>query len=163
MSSISACTSRACAIRFCLPLSGRVSATRHPPLAQPRSHARKRFAPWPPSEWVTLQRNAYQRFSQLVADLTDEQLKRSTSRIRQGQRSIRWFCTQLLAEIAFHRWDLERSLGSQAPLDDGLAAYLLPFLLDPAEPLFGSLRAPFRRRDLPPRERRPGVCAHHDG
>ena len=107
--------------------------------AKPREEAIRAM---PPTEWVTLQRNAYQRFSQLVADLTDEQLEQFDFPHPQGQRSIRWFCTQLLAEIAFHRWDLERSLGGQAPLDDGLAAYLLPFLLDPAEPLFGSLRAP---------------------
>ena len=87
--------------------------------------------------WVTLQRNAYNDLTRLVGGLTDEQLEQFDFPHPQGQRSVRWFCTQLLAEVAFHRWDLAWSLGARAPLDDELGTYLLPFLLDPAESLFG--------------------------
>jgi uncharacterized protein (TIGR03083 family) len=107
------------------------------PAARPREAEIRTMTP---AAWVDLQRSAYQRLTRIVADLTDEQLDRLDFPHPQGQRSIRWFCTQLLAEVAFHRWDLEASLGSGAALDDTLAAYLLPFLLDPAEPLFGMRR-----------------------
>jgi uncharacterized protein (TIGR03083 family) len=92
--------------------------------------------------WVTLQQTAYQDLTRLVGNLTEEQLEQLAFPHPQGQRSVRWFCTQLLAEVAFHRWDLETSLGGDGPLDDELAAYLLQFLLDPAEPLVGLRRAP---------------------
>jgi uncharacterized protein (TIGR03083 family) len=107
--------------------------------AKPREDAIRAMDP---SGWVSLQRDAYQQLTALVADLSDTRLEQSTFPHPQGHRSIRWFCTQLLAEVGFHRWDLEWSLGGQEPLDDQLATYLLPFLLDPAEPLFGLRRAP---------------------
>jgi uncharacterized protein (TIGR03083 family) len=107
--------------------------------AKPREDAIRAMDP---SAWVGLQRDAYQQLTGLVADLSDERLEQLTFPHPQGQRSIRWFCTQLLAEVAFHRWDLDWSLGGQEPLDDQLATYLLPFLLDPAELLFGLRRAP---------------------
>jgi uncharacterized protein (TIGR03083 family) len=94
-----------------------------------------------PTAWVDLQRNAYQQLTRIVAELTNQQLEQLHFPHPQGQRSIRWFCTQLLAEVAFHRWDLAASLGSDPALDDTLAAYLLPFLLDPAELLFGMRRS----------------------
>jgi uncharacterized protein (TIGR03083 family) len=107
------------------------------PAARPREAEIRTMTP---AAWVDLQRNAYQHLTRIVAELTDDQLDQLHFPHPQGQRSIRWFCTQLLAEVAFHRWDLAASLGSDAALDDTLAAYLLPFLLDPAEPLFGMLR-----------------------
>jgi uncharacterized protein (TIGR03083 family) len=102
--------------------------------AKPREDAIRAM---PPADWVRLQRDAYADLTRRVAELHDEQLERFDFPHPQGQRSVRWFCTQLLAETAFHRWDLDWSLGARSPLDDELATYLLPFLLDPAEPLFG--------------------------
>ena len=55
---------------------------------------------------------------------------------------MRWFCTQLLTEVAFHRWDLGYSLGQRGPLSEELGAYLLPFMLDPDEPVFAGRRSP---------------------
>ena len=107
--------------------------------AKPREDAIRAM---PPADWVTLQRDAYQDMRRLVDKLTDAQLEQFDFPHPQGQRSVRWFCTQLLAEVAFHRWDLDWSLGQDAPLDDDLATYLLPFLLDPTESLFGLRRAP---------------------
>jgi uncharacterized protein (TIGR03083 family) len=95
-----------------------------------------------PAEWVELHRSAFAEIRHVVGELSDDDLERRTFPHPQGERSIRWFCTQLLAEVAFHRWDLECSLGARAPLDEATAGYLLPFLLDTAEPLFGGLRSP---------------------
>jgi uncharacterized protein (TIGR03083 family) len=94
----------------------------------------------PVSAWIPVQRDAYDQITRLVAGLTDDQLERMTFPHVQGERCLRWYCTQLLTEMVFHRWDLARSLGSQAPLDEPLAAYLLQFLLDPVEPLFAIRR-----------------------
>jgi uncharacterized protein (TIGR03083 family) len=109
------------------------------PAAKPREDAIRAMHP---AGWVSLQQDAHQHLIRLVADLTDEQLEQLNFPHPQGRRSIRWFCTQLLAEVAFHRWDLDRSLGGHERLEDGLATYLLPFLLHPAEPLIGQRRAP---------------------
>jgi uncharacterized protein (TIGR03083 family) len=92
------------------------------------------------AEWVELQQDAYGQITRVVAELTDEQLQHLTFPHPQGQRSLRWFCTQLLTEMAFHRWDLARSLGVTAPLEEALAMYLLNFMLDLDEPLFGLRR-----------------------
>ena len=94
-----------------------------------------------PGEWVELQRVAYADIRTVVGGLSDSQLEQCTFPHPQGERSIRWFCTQLLAEVAFHRWDIEYSLGTRESLDEALASYVLPFLLDSAEPLFGGLRS----------------------
>src|SRR5262249_25278808 len=93
-----------------------------------------------PSEWVDLQGSTCGEITETVAQMSVEQLERFDFPHPQGLRSIRWFCTQLLTEVVFHRWDLESALGSRAPLDDHIAAYLLPFLLDAAEPIFGIVR-----------------------
>jgi uncharacterized protein (TIGR03083 family) len=91
---------------------------------------------------VDLQRNARAELTRLVAGLTDPQLEELEFPHPQGQRNVRWFCTQLLTEVAFHRWDLDHALGVVCPLDDDLAVYLLPFILDPTQPLYAQLRAP---------------------
>src|SRR5918999_1028927 len=41
-----------------------------------------------------------------------------------GPRPARWFVDQRLAEVAFHRWDLHRSLGRPAQLDRATAIHL---------------------------------------
>jgi uncharacterized protein (TIGR03083 family) len=47
-----------------------------------------------------------------------------------GNRPARWYAQQRLAEIAFHRWDLLHSLGRDAAIDEEIAAFLLPMLLE---------------------------------
>lgn len=47
-----------------------------------------------------------------------------------GPRSAAWFVEQRLAEVAFHRWDFQASLGRRADLDRGTAGFLLPMLLE---------------------------------
>ena len=90
--------------------------------------------------WVDLQRNARAELTRLVHGFTDLQLDEFHFPSA-GQRSVRWFCTELLTEVTFHRWDLARSLGESRPLDGALASYLLPFMLDPSQPLYAQLRA----------------------
>lgn len=106
--------------------------------ARPREEAIRAMAP---QDWADLQRNARAELTRLVMGLTDEQLDELHFPHPQGQRSVAWFCTQLLTEVTFHRWDLGRALGETRPLDDALATYLLPFMLDPAQSLYAQLRA----------------------
>jgi uncharacterized protein (TIGR03083 family) len=47
-----------------------------------------------------------------------------------GNRPASWYARQRLAEVAFHYWDLERSLGRDAALDDEVGAFLLPMLVE---------------------------------
>jgi uncharacterized protein (TIGR03083 family) len=107
--------------------------------ARPREEAIRAMSP---QGWVDLQRDARTELTRLVAGMTDIQLDEYQFPHPQGERSVRWFCTQLLTEVTFHRWDLGRALGESGPLDEALAQYLLPFMLDPAQPLYARLRAP---------------------
>lgn len=86
--------------------------------------------------WAAHARACCQRIIETVSGLTDEQLGRYTFPHPFGERSVRWFCTQLLTEVAFHRWDLGYSLGQRGPLSEALGAYVLPFMLDRDEPVF---------------------------
>jgi len=53
---------------------------------------------------------------------------------RRGNRSVRWYATHRLAEVAFHSWDLQWSLGREPCLDESVAALLLPTLLESNAP-----------------------------
>jgi uncharacterized protein (TIGR03083 family) len=53
---------------------------------------------------------------------------------RRGNRPVRWFAAHRLAEVAFHRWDLQLSLGQEPELDEEVAALLLPTLLESNAP-----------------------------
>jgi uncharacterized protein (TIGR03083 family) len=106
------------------------------PAARPREEEIRRMGP---AGWASLQRSEYAELTQVVAGLSSEQIERCTFPHPQGERSIGWFCTQNLAEVAYHLWDLDRSLAYEGPLDDDLAVYLLPFLMDPPRLLFGRL------------------------
>jgi uncharacterized protein (TIGR03083 family) len=93
------------------------------------------------AEWVELQRSACGEITASVASLSNDQLEAFTFPHPQGQRSVAWFCTQLLAEMAFHRWDLDRSIGNRTGLEDNVAEHLLSFLLDTHEPIIGMIRS----------------------
>jgi len=43
-------------------------------------------------------------------------------------RNVAWFATQRLSEVAFHSWDVKRTLGAEEPLGGPLAGYLLAFM-----------------------------------
>jgi uncharacterized protein (TIGR03083 family) len=53
---------------------------------------------------------------------------------RRGNRSVRWFAAHRLAEVAFHSWDFQISLGREPKLDEQVAALLLPTLLESNAP-----------------------------
>jgi uncharacterized protein (TIGR03083 family) len=53
---------------------------------------------------------------------------------RRGNRSVRWYAAHRLAEVAFHSWDLQYSLGREPKLDESVAALLLPTLLESNAP-----------------------------
>jgi uncharacterized protein (TIGR03083 family) len=53
---------------------------------------------------------------------------------RRGNRSVRWYAAHRLAEVAFHAWDLQFSLGREPKLDEEVAALLLPTLLESNAP-----------------------------
>ena len=93
-----------------------------------------------PQGWAEHGRACCQRIIETVSGLTDEQLAQYTFPHPFGERSVRWFCTQLLTEVVFHRWDLGYSLGQRGPLPETLGAYVLPFMLDRDEPVFAGRR-----------------------
>jgi uncharacterized protein (TIGR03083 family) len=94
-----------------------------------------------PQGWAEHGRACCRRIIETVSGLTDEQLARYTFPHPFGERSVRWFCTQLLTEVVFHRWDLAYSLGQRGPLPEALGAYVLPFMLDRDEPVFAARRS----------------------
>jgi uncharacterized protein (TIGR03083 family) len=93
-----------------------------------------------PQGWADHGRECCRRIVEIVSGLTDEQLGRYTFPHPFGERSVRWYCTQLLTEVGFHRWDIGYSLGQRGPLAEELGAYLLPFMLDRDEPVFAARR-----------------------
>jgi uncharacterized protein (TIGR03083 family) len=109
------------------------------PAAKPREDEIRAMTP---RDWAALQRSEYARIAATIGACTDTALEDYSFPHPQGERPLSWYCTQLLSETAFHRWDLEYSLGADKPLDDELGAYLLPFLLEPTRQLFGAKKSP---------------------
>ena len=68
-------------------------------------------------------------FLSLYPGLTDAQLD-TICWHRRGNRSVRWYATHRLAEVAFHGWDLRTSLGRQSAFNVEVARLLLPTLLE---------------------------------
>jgi uncharacterized protein (TIGR03083 family) len=69
------------------------------------------------------------RFEALYDGLSDSQLE-TVCFHRRGNRSIRWYAAHRLAEVAFHGWDLETSLGRPPRFEPEIARLLLPMLLE---------------------------------
>jgi uncharacterized protein (TIGR03083 family) len=53
---------------------------------------------------------------------------------RRGNRSVRWYAAHRLAEVAFHSWDFNVSLGREPSFSEEIAALLLPTLLESNAP-----------------------------
>jgi len=68
-------------------------------------------------------------FEALYAGLSEGQLE-TICWHRRGNRSVRWYAAHRLAEVAFHGWDLETSLGRSPVFDESTAKLLLPTLLE---------------------------------
>jgi uncharacterized protein (TIGR03083 family) len=74
-------------------------------------------------------RSVTDEFIGVYAELSEEQLETICFH-RRGNRSIRWYAGHRLAEIAFHAWDLQTSLGREPNFDEGVAKLLLPTLIE---------------------------------
>jgi uncharacterized protein (TIGR03083 family) len=68
-------------------------------------------------------------FLALYPGLTNAQLE-TICWHRRGNRSVRWYATHRLAEVAFHGWDLRTSLGRKPLFNVEVARLLLPALLE---------------------------------
>jgi hypothetical protein len=73
--------------------------------------------------------NVADQFIALYDGRTEQQLETICFH-RRGNRSVRWYAAHRLAELAFHGWDLEISLGRAATFPDRTANLLLPTLLE---------------------------------
>lgn len=76
---------------------------------------------------------ATEDFEAQYAGLTDAQLETPVFH-RLGNRSLKWFAAHRLAEVAFHRWDIQDALGRAPALDEEVAALLLPTILEQNAP-----------------------------
>jgi hypothetical protein len=68
-------------------------------------------------------------FESLYLGLSDAQLDVLCFH-RRGNRSVRWYAAHRLAEVTFHGWDLDASLGRPPDLSTEVALLLLPTLLE---------------------------------
>ncbi len=82
-----------------------------------------------PSGCAEILRREYRELAEIVGGLSDEQLQ-LTFPHPLGLRTVAWFCKARLNEVTFHSWDLRRSLGADAPLDDTLGSYSLEYMLN---------------------------------
>lgn len=86
-----------------------------------------------PAELVEGLRGVTESFEALYRELDAAGLE-TVCYHRRGNRSARWYAFHRLAEVAFHRWDFEHSLGRETRFDDGVALTLLPTLLESNAP-----------------------------
>ena len=83
----------------------------------------------PPHELLARLERDTEQFESLFQRLSADELE-AICYHRRGNRPARWYVKHRLAEVAFHQWDLERSLGQDATLDPEAAELLLPTLLE---------------------------------
>ncbi len=82
-----------------------------------------------PREVATALERVTHEFESLYRDLSDTQLDMLCFH-RRGNRSVRWYAAHRLAELTFHGWDLDVSLGRPPVLSAEVATLLLPTLLE---------------------------------
>jgi uncharacterized protein (TIGR03083 family) len=100
-----------------------------PESREARANRMNQIAAWETSEIVKMLRNTTAHFNSWFGTLTPEQLD-ITAPHSHGMRPAAWFIDMRLSEMAFHRLDLESSLGRDADLDPETARHLLPMLLE---------------------------------
>lgn len=100
-----------------------------PESREARAQIMNRIAGQEPAAIVNEMRETNDKFERWFGGLSPEQLG-VLGPHSHGPRSAAWFVDQRLAEVAFHRRDLERSLGQDADLDQETARFLLPTLLE---------------------------------
>jgi uncharacterized protein (TIGR03083 family) len=87
------------------------------------------IAAWEPAAIIAMLRETNEQFNRWFGALTPDQLD-VVGPHSHGPRTAAWFVDMRLAEMAFHRLDLERSLGRDADLDQETARHLLPMLIE---------------------------------
>ena len=101
------------------------------PALSPEERVRraKEIAALEPVEILSTMRTVDAQFQRDLGALRPDRLG-TLGRHVYGLMTARWFIDQRLAEIAVHRWDLERSLGRPAALDREVATHMLPMLFE---------------------------------
>ena len=100
-----------------------------PESRESRAQEMNRIAALDPPEILRELRDTNDRFEFWFGVLSADQLG-ALGPHSHGPRSGAWFVDMRLAEVAFHRLDLQRSLGHDADLDQATARALLPMLLE---------------------------------
>lgn len=112
---------------------GLVGITDPPQTAEAREHRQAELAAADPAVVAGALDGIVAAFEALYAGL-DESGLAAIGYHRRGNRPARWFAYHRLAEVAFHHWDYQQSLGRAASFDDDVAALLLPTLLESNAP-----------------------------
>lgn len=115
---------------FRLSVERGVAGVTEPPLTEEeRARRMDELADATPTERIEALERVTNAIEALYARLGPEDLDQICYH-RRGNRSARWYAQHRLAEVAFHAWDLRRSLGQEAVLDEDVAHFLLPTLLE---------------------------------
>lgn len=116
--------------RFRASVERGVAGLTEPPWPEAQQERRMdELADASPDERIAALDQVTAAIEELYNGLDDEQLEAICFH-RRGSRSARWYAKHRLAEVAFHLWDLQHSLGRHAALDDEVAEFLLPMLLE---------------------------------
>lgn len=103
--------------------------TVEPESREKRTNRMNEIAAWEPPAITAMLRETNAHFNTWFGSLTPEQLD-IVGPHSHGPRTAAWFIDMRLSEIAFHRMDLEGSLGREANLEVETARHLLPMLLE---------------------------------
>ena len=115
---------------FRLSVERGVAGVIEPPLTEEeRARRMDELADARPAERIGALERVTDAIEALYARLEPEDLDRICYH-RRGNRSARWYAQHRLAEVAFHTWDVRWSLRQEAVLDEVVARFLLPMLLE---------------------------------
>lgn len=103
--------------------------TVEPESREKRTNRMNEIAAWETPAILAFLRESNAHFNSWFGSLTPEQLD-IVGPHSHGPRTAAWFIDMRLSEIAFHRMDLEGSLGRTTDLDPETARHLLPMLLE---------------------------------
>jgi uncharacterized protein (TIGR03083 family) len=107
-----------------------VDGITEPPLsAEERERQVNDLANASPAEMIQLLERTTAEFERVFERLGAEDLE-AICYHRRGNRSARWYAQHRLIEVAFHYWDFEHSLGREAMLDQEVASFLLPTIVE---------------------------------
>jgi uncharacterized protein (TIGR03083 family) len=115
---------------FRLSVERGVAGVAEPALPEAERERRIReAAELPPAELLDRLKQVTTELEALYERLSADQLE-AICYHRRGNRTARWYIQHRLGEVAFHAWDLRRSLGCDAAFPEDVAELLLPTLLE---------------------------------